>query len=154
MVEPLPESHLRSSGRIPGAVVHDIELPPGYEAQFLARGGRRDGTGGSTHISGPWSQRLRSGRIVILRSEARDKLLRAGIWDPAQIARGPLVADWIDGGRTRHALVETEGESWVLKAYRRGGAVGTLNSARYWGARRFLRELEVAGVLGAAAMAG
>ncbi len=144
MVEPLPESHLRSSGRIPGAVVHDIELPPGYEAQFLARGGRRDGTGGSTHISGRWSQRLRSGRIVILKMEARDKLLRAGIWDPEQIARGPLVADWIDGGRTRHALVETEGESWVLKAYRRGGAVGTLNSARYWGARRFLRELEVA----------
>ena len=54
------------------------------------------------------------------------------------------MADWIEGGRTRHALLETEGESWVLKAYRRGGAVGALNSARYWGPQRFLRELEVA----------
>ena len=36
MVKPL----LESSGRIPGVVVHDMELPPGYEAQFLARGGR------------------------------------------------------------------------------------------------------------------
>ena len=123
-----------------------MELPPGYEAQFLACGDR--GTSRTTPASGsaprPWSQRPRGGRIVILRSDARDKLLRAGIWDPEHVAGGPLVADWIEGGRTRHALVETEGESWVLKAYRRGGAVGTLNSERYWGARRFVRELEVA----------
>lgn len=152
VVEPLPESHLRASGHAPGDLVRDLELPLGYEARFIpldsiAPGRSREATSSATRVPSAgtsWRRRLRRGRVVILKSDQRDKLLRAGIHDPDRIAAGPLVADWIEGGRTRHALIETEGESWVLKAYRRGGAVGTLNSARYWGVRRFLRELEVA----------
>jgi hypothetical protein len=37
-----------------------------------------------------------------------------------------------------------DGESWVLKEYRRGGMVGRWNSSRYWRRGRFFEELRVA----------
>ncbi len=137
MGERLTEPELNAPRHILEAAGQDMELPPGYEAKSIARGGQLG--------KGPGPGRLlHNGRTLIFRSDLGDKIIRSGIWDPEQLLAGPLVADWIEGGRTRHALVETEGESWVLKAYRRGGVVGLLNSARYWGARRFIQELEVA----------
>jgi hypothetical protein len=84
------------------------------------------------------------GRTVILRSASREKLLAAGADDPEAMAAGPHFAGWIEGGRTRHALIQFGDESWVLKMYRRGGVFGSWNPTRYWGCRRFLEELEVA----------
>jgi 3-deoxy-D-manno-octulosonic acid kinase len=66
------------------------------------------------------------------------------------MASGPLVAGWIEGGRTRHALIRTGGESWVLKEYRRGGFAGRWNASRYWRRGRFFEELRVAALAGAA----
>ncbi|MBI4601298.1 MAG: hypothetical protein HY721_04975 [Planctomycetes bacterium] len=83
-------------------------------------------------------------RTVILKSRLRDRLLEAGVRDPRNLGAGPLVAGWIEGGRTRHALLRCGDEAWVLKSYRRGGVLGRWNSSRYWGARRFLDELRVA----------
>jgi 3-deoxy-D-manno-octulosonic acid kinase len=82
--------------------------------------------------------------LVVLKSAFRERLLEAGAQDPQAMASGPLVTGWLEGGRTRHALVKFGGESWVLKAYRRGGVVGRWNSSRYWGRGRFLEELRVA----------
>ena len=85
-------------------------------------------------------------RTVVLDSARRDRLLSAGAQDPVALAAGPFVSGWLEGGRTRHAIIEFEGEAWVLKAYRRGGFFREWNSTRYWGYRRFLHELEVASV--------
>ena len=63
-------------------------------------------------------------RTVILRSQLRDRLIAADVQNPESLKRGPLFSGWIEGGRTRHALIRVEGESWVLKEYRRGGLVG------------------------------
>lgn len=84
------------------------------------------------------------GRTLVLRSSCRDALLFAGIQEPGSVRRGPLVAGWLEGGRTRHALLRVRGEAWVLKAYRRGGFMGRWNSERYWGSGRFLAELRIA----------
>lgn len=83
-------------------------------------------------------------RTIILKSTSRDLLLEAGAQNPERLRSGPLVAGWIEGGRTKHALIHAKGEAWVLKAYRRGGALGRWNSERYWGCGRFLDELRVA----------
>ncbi len=83
-------------------------------------------------------------RAIALRRSSREALLSAGIQDPATVRSGPLVVGWLEGGRTRHALIRSKGEEWVLKAYRRGGFVGRWNSERYWGSGRFLEELRIA----------
>src|SRR2546425_305389 len=82
-------------------------------------------------------------RTVILRSQLRDRLIAADVQNPESLKRGPLFSGWIEGGRTRHALIRVEGESWVLKEYRRGGLVGRWNSSRYWRCGRFFEELRV-----------
>lgn len=107
-----------------------LPIPPGFEviedaSVAASRGGRRP-------------------TRVVLRSRAKDLLLRSGIADPRGLARGPLVFGHLEGGRVPHAVLRVEGEEWVLKAYRRGGLFARLNADRYWSARRFLRELEVA----------
>jgi 3-deoxy-D-manno-octulosonic acid kinase len=63
---------------------------------------------------------------------------------------GPLLAGWIEGGRTRHALIRSGDDFWVLKEYRRGGLIGRWNVRRYWRCERFFEELRVS-VLAAAA---
>ncbi len=83
----------------------------------------------------------------------RDKLLKIGIHDPRRVVAGPLVTDWLAGGRTRHALLRVEDDAWVLKSYHRGGALGFLNGTRYWGRQRFLQELSIAAVARAAGVA-
>jgi 3-deoxy-D-manno-octulosonic acid kinase len=60
------------------------------------------------------------------------------------LAASPSVAGWIEGGRTRHALIRVDGDAWVLKSYRRGGLARLWNSERYWQSGRFLDELRVA----------
>ena len=114
-------------------------MASGYETLFVTRDGE---TCRREH-----GQRIRmcpSCRTVIVKSDIADKLLRFGFADPDALASSSLVCGWISGGRTRHALIEAEGEQYVLKSYRRGGALGFLNSNRYWNYRRFLQELEVA----------
>jgi len=83
-------------------------------------------------------------RTIILKSYLRERLLEAGAQDPTRLGSSSLVAGWIEGGRTRHALIRTGGEAWMLKAYRRGGVLGRWNSTRYWGRARFLEELRMA----------
>lgn len=112
------------------------DIPAGFEVlEYPARGQPRSGLGKLL--------RLRE-RILILKASLRDLLLEAGVQDPERLRTGPLVAAWIAGGRTKHALIRTKGEAWVLKAYRRGGVLGRWNSERYWGCSRFLDELRVA----------
>jgi 3-deoxy-D-manno-octulosonic acid kinase len=81
---------------------------------------------------------------VILRARWRDRLMDAGIADPRALARGQLVVGSLEGGRAPHALLRLGDEEWVLKAYRRGGTLALWNVDRYWGARRFLEELDAA----------
>ena len=104
-----------------------ICLPPGFESlQF------------------PRERGFPGERLVLLRSSSKQPLLEAGVSDPESMASGPLVAGWIEGGRTHHALVRAGAESWVLKEYRRGGLIGRWNASRYWRRGRFFEELHVA----------
>ncbi|HVR72858.1 MAG TPA: lipopolysaccharide kinase InaA family protein [Planctomycetota bacterium] len=130
-----PDSAARTGGTPspgPGSAV-----PPGFEVLRIPS--RAAGWGGSlSRILGF------GGKTLFLKSYFRDHLIGAGVDDPETLRSGPLVAGWIGGGRTHHALIRAEGEAWVLKAYRRGGLVGRWNSTRYWGRGRFLEELRVA----------
>ena len=122
-----------------GMLAEELAPPPGFEVL----------TGAACEAaplrSPLWQTRLcRDDRLVILRAAQRETLLKAGIEDPASLGSGPLVAGRIGGGRVPHVLVRVGTESWVLKAYHRGGMVARWNSSRYWGASRFLRELAVA----------
>lgn len=112
-------------------------LPPGYEIRFFSPEGKPV-TDAPTSVVGS------NCHTVILKSDSSEKLLRVGVHEPERLAASPFVTRRLPGGRIRHALVEVEGEAWVLKAYRRGGVVGSLNATRYWGAGRFLQELRVA----------
>jgi 3-deoxy-D-manno-octulosonic acid kinase len=121
---------LESPSRVEAREVDDLVggLPEGFEVLPPEEGSRAE---------------RRSCRII-LRSSAREVLIRAGIRNPDALLRGPSVVGWIRGGRTPHALLRVDGEQWVLKAYRRGGFFGRWNPGRYWGFHRFMAELEAA----------
>ena len=143
-------SERATGGSEPASWVHvgasdglrDDAVPLGYEVVRDSREGR---SAGRFVVGGG---RFRQ-RVVLLRSALRAELLTAGAGDPEALKRGPLFTGWIDGGRTRHALVRTKsGDAWVVKSYRRGGALRGWNSVRYWGCERFLHELRVAAQAG------
>jgi 3-deoxy-D-manno-octulosonic acid kinase len=129
MAERVLEAGEVGSGAEPSGLRAAPALPLGFEEIRLP--GRRE-------------------RTVLLRSSSKQRLLDAGAGDPEVMAAGPLRAGWIEGGRTRHALLKAGGECWVLKAYRRGGLVGRWNACRYWRRGRFFEELRVAALAGAA----
>ncbi len=85
MVERLTEPELEAPRHFLEAAGQAMELPPGYEAKFIARGGRLG--------KGPGPGRLlHNGRTLIFRSDVGDKIIRSGIWDPERLLAGPLVA--------------------------------------------------------------
>ncbi len=106
--------------------------PDGEEPTESATGARPSGV------------RFPGGRALVCRDDSLELALRAGLHDPRAVLASDAVVGWLSGGRTRHARLSIEGESWVLKAYRRGGAIGVVNPDLYWGNGRFVRELGVA----------
>jgi len=111
--------------RVVAAVLPGVGIPAGFEVMELPAAGR-------------------GARTLVLRTAVRENLLAAGADDPARLATSPLVCGWTSGGRVSHPLIRAGGETWVLKAYRRGGLVRFFNACRYWGHARFLRELRLA----------
>lgn len=137
----MPERLLQSDRIIPERDLPEArasrDIPPGFEVIELpvTRHGFFSSLGGLCGVRP---------RTIILKSYLRERLFEAGAQDPTRLGSSSLVAGWIEGGRTRHALIRTGDEAWMLKAYRRGGWLGRWNSSRYWGRARFLEELRVA----------
>jgi 3-deoxy-D-manno-octulosonic acid kinase len=119
----------------------DVEIPAGFDLLRpgnVPPGWKCDGGGDF------WLALREDGRAILVHASVRDAFLRTGAQDPARLAASPCVAGWIEGGRTRHALVRVDGDAWVLKSYRRGGLLGLWNAERYWRPARFLDELRLA----------